>query len=223
MTIIGIDFSLNSPSVCVFNGERIDFISLFNTEGLEWKREKPLKKFQYHNELDGIVRLVPYERGRQASGGFGKYSDEQVVKTLDANMIASLVLDQIKPYMEAGWLVSLEGFAYASKGASFIDLIMFNSFLRKAVADEFGADRLLVIAPTEAKKFAGKGNADKEYMIKAFVDNKFGDEFLEATPFYKYIVNISPDYRNIKPIDDLVDSYWIMRTAMDKYSKSLCS
>lgn len=220
MTIVGIDFSLNSPSVCVSDGSFIDFISLFNTEGCEWKREKPLKKFQHHNALDGVVRLVPYQRGKAEAKAKGSgYSEEQVVKTRDADMLAALIVEEILRYMSGDSVVALEGFAYASKGASFIDLIMFNSFLRKSVADAFGPERLLVIAPTEAKKHAGKGNADKEYMIGAFVANRDSDPILPTTPLYSYIANISPDWKNIKPLDDLVDAYWIMRTAAARYSK----
>ena len=38
MKKIGIDFSLNSPALCINDGERLSFVSLFNCEGVEWNR-----------------------------------------------------------------------------------------------------------------------------------------------------------------------------------------
>ena len=114
--------------------------------------------------------------------------------------------------MSGDCVVSLEGFAFQSQGAAFIDLIMFNSFLRKDIIRMFGYDKLMIVAPTSAKKLAGKGNANKDYMINAFIENKLGDEKLAASDFYKYVANNELDYKNIKPIDDLVDAYWIMKS-----------
>ena len=74
MIRIGIDYSLNSPAVCIDNGEEINFISFFNTEGVEWKREKPLKKFHYHNILSNIIEVIPYNRETDKSS----YQTEQM-------------------------------------------------------------------------------------------------------------------------------------------------
>jgi hypothetical protein len=100
---------------------------------------------------------------------------------------------------------------------SFIDLILFNSFLRKDLARMFGFENIIVISPKEAKKFAGNGNADKFYMINAFRENKQSDPVLKSTEFHRYMCNISEFETNPKPLDDLVDSYWIMKTAKEKY------
>lgn len=207
MTRIGIDYSLNSPAVCIDNGEEINFISFFNAEGAEWKREKPLKKFRYHNILSNIIEVIPYNRETDKSS----YQTEQMSKMRDASAMNNIITERLIRYMSGESMVSLEGFAFQSKGAAFIDLIMFNSFLRKDIIGMFGYDRLMIVAPTSAKKLAGKGNADKEYMIKAFIDNKLNDEMLAKTALYKYVTENELDYNNIKPIDDLIDAYWIMR------------
>lgn len=208
MIKIGIDYSLNSPSICIDNGDSLEFISFFNTDGQVWKREKPLKKFHYHNILDNIIRLVPYSRNTDKTN----YQTEQTSKMRDAAYMATLITDTIRECAnDYDIVVSIEGFAYASKGAAFIDLILYNSFLRRELLSAFGFDQLVVVAPTEAKKLAGKGNADKEYMIKAFIENRLGDNLLADNPLYKYVAENELDYNNIKPIDDLIDSYWIMR------------
>ena len=56
-------------------------------------------------------------------------------------------------------------------------------------------------------------------MIDAFVKNKANDKLLTNNPMHQYIANILELESNPKPIDDLVDSYWIMKTAKEKYLK----
>lgn len=219
MITIGIDFSLNSPSVCIDKGSEMEFVSFFNTDGDEWNRkEKPLKKYKRHNELEGIAKLVPYTRGTsQKVVGYSDYSNEQIQKMQDAQLISELITSKLVRYCCEETKVAIEGFAYGSKGMSFIDLILFNSFLRKDLARAFGFENIIVISPKEAKKFAGNGNADKFFMLNAFRENKQGDTVLANTKFYQYMRNISEFETNPKPLDDLVDSYWIMKTAKEKY------
>jgi hypothetical protein len=83
--------------------------------------------------------------------------------------------------------------------------------LRKGIIEKWGYDKLMIIAPSAAKKLAGKGNADKEYMINAFRNNVLDDEKLAVTSLYEYANNIT-DFKNVKPIDDIVDSYFIMKS-----------
>lgn len=208
MTFVGIDFSLNSPGMCIEYDDRIRFFSFFNIEGCEWDRANPLKKFAHHNAIRDFVTMVPYTRTKTDKST--PYADEQSAKMKDAVMIADLITSTIQNNVMGEVVFSLEGFAYQSSGASFIDLILFNSFLRKEIVQRWGYDRLIIVAPSAAKKLAGKGNADKEYMIEAFKGNKLNDPKLSDTGLFRYIQNIS-DFKSIKPIDDIVDSYFIMK------------
>lgn len=210
MIRIGIDYSLNSPSVTIDDDGSLRFISFFNTEGCEWNRSNPLKKFLMHNKLSQYVDMRPYSRTPKEKTW--TYADEQSAKMHDAKLICELIFSELEQYLEKDCLISLEGFAFQSSGAAFIDLILFNSFLRKEIIEKIGADRLEIVAPTSAKKLAGKGNADKTYMINAFISNKLEDESLACTELYNWLQTAELDWKNIKPLDDLVDSYFIMRS-----------
>ena len=212
MIRIGIDFSLNSPSVCIDNGNEIKFISFFNTEGYEWNRTNPLKKFKTHNDISGIVELYPYERHKKQKDW--TYAKEQSMKMADAEMMSELIISTLDKHnvLSSDVKISLEGFAYSSAGAAFIDLILFNSFLRKDLIKRIGSENIEIIAPSTAKKLAGKGNADKEFMVNAFINNVLNDDKLINTQLHEYLVNNKPDMKNIKPIDDIVDSYFIMKS-----------
>ena len=108
-------------------------------------------------------------------------------------------------------VIGLEGFSYGSISSSTLDLAMFNSFLRIKLLEDFGEDCLVIISPTEGKKnLSGKGNAKKEDMIQAFINNRINDPDIEKCSFWKFCKENELDYKNIKPIDDLVDAWAIL-------------
>jgi hypothetical protein len=220
---IGIDFSINSPSVCVeTNGCDMRWLSLFNCDGKQWQKPNPTKEFKWHNKLIGLVRLAPYIRYK--AGKNTDYIEEQQQKIKDAFALATHAVMQIRETIPCEEYeiatISLEGFAFGSKGNSFIDLIMYNSILREKLFHEFGGKVIFIIPPAQAKKLAYKGNANKEDMIRAFI--KCEDETLRKTALWKMLAkekNI--DFNSIKPIDDLVDSYWIMRAGKNEWRRRL--
>jgi len=65
------------------------------------------------------------------------------------------------------------------------------------------------------KATAGKGNFKKEQMIEAFLADS--DPGLIVTQFWQALKNVPAEFQNKKgawhkPIDDLIDSYWVLRT-----------
>ena len=69
------------------------------------------------------------------------------------------------------------------------------------------------------KATAGKGNFKKEQMIEAFMQSD--DPILQKCGLYKAL-NTDPTLFQtkrgvwLKPLDDVVDSYWIMKTVTDQ-------
>lgn len=220
-TFIGIDFSLNSPSITIHqSNDTFTFISLFNNDGKLWK-EKDLKTYTNHKNLydNNIIVIKDYERIINSKD----YSIKEQEKMMDAIKLANLVIDTIKENIldkDSDILISIEGFSYNSQGMSYIDLIMYNSFLRKILVETFGKDSIMVIAPKSAKKFAGKGNADKNYMIQSFQNNVLKNNIIVENELYKYVNSEKFDKDHIKPIDDLIDSYFICECAKGVFEKN---
>lgn len=208
MIKIGIDFSLTSPAICIYkNGEYI-FISFFNDSGKDWKHSKS-KLYKYHNDLCDIIDVIPYTRKIDDD----IYRNEQRTKMADALMITNLIIDKLKSIIDDDVVIGLEGFSYGSISSSTLDLAMYNSFLRMRLIEIFGSDCLNIISPTEGKKVLfGKGNAKKEDMIQAFIDNNLKDEVLIKNALWQYCKTNGVDYKQPKPIDDLVDAYAILKS-----------
>ena len=207
MIKIGIDYSLISPAVCIYKDGEYSFISFFDDYGKDWKGSKS-KTFQYHQQLSGIIELNPYTREIEKND----FREEQRTKMRAAKMIANKIADRLKEIVgDDDVIIGLEGFSYGSISSSTLDLALFNSFLRIKLLEDFGEDCLVIISPTEGKKnLSGKGNAKKEDMIQAFIENRTKDPDIERCPFWKFCKENELDYKSIKPVDDLVDSFGIL-------------
>lgn len=208
MIEIGIDFSLTSPAVCVYKNGEYSFISFFNDGGKDWRKSKS-KSYRYHNELKDIIEVIPYTRKIDDSN----YRNEQKTKMADALMIVNLIIEKLKTVIDGDVIIGLEGFSYGSISSSTLDLAMYNSFLRMKLIENFGSDVLNIVSPTEGKKVLfGKGNAKKDDMIQSFIDNRLKDDILESNAFWKYCKENGVDFKQPKPIDDLVDAYGILKS-----------
>ena len=208
MIKIGIDFSLTSPAICVYKNGEYNFISFFNDSGKDWRKSKS-KTYKYHNELCEIIDVIPYTRKIDDIN----YRSEQKSKMEDALVISNLIIDKLKSIIDDDVIIGLEGFSYGSISSSTLDLAMYNSFLRMKLIENFGSDVLNIISPTEGKKMLfGKGNAKKEDMINSFIDNRLEDDALVKNYFWKYCKENGVDFKQPKPIDDLVDAYGILKS-----------
>jgi hypothetical protein len=205
MALTGIDFSLNSPAACILDSETYHFVSFFNY-GREWQ-SPVLKAFKLHEELmdAGAIKGVPYCRGVASK----RFLQREREKMTDADRIAE-TLDLYLKENHAVTAFAIEGFSYGSKGNSFIDMIQYNSRLRQRLIDSYGIGSFHIFQPSEVKKLAGKGNANKIYMFEAFRDNVLGDARLEENGLWKWCQGKGFEKEIPKPIDDLVDSYFIL-------------
>ena len=69
---------------------------------------------------------------------------------------------------------------------------------------------LLTAAPTTIKKFAGKGNMNKSQLFESFLENRIEDENLEKSPLYAWIKQQEFGKKIPKPLDDLVDAFFLV-------------
>jgi len=225
MIYIGIDFSLNSPGVCIKkeSGE-YQFITFFNYGNRIWG-EKSLKAFEIHEHLinSKIIGGIPYNRAIDSKD----FIQRERQKIEDADSISNLIVNILTLGAHNGFSenpnvkICLEGFSYGSKGNSFIDIILYNSLLRKKLKDAFGLNNIYIYQPSAVKKLAGKGNANKHYMIDAFQKNVLDDKDLANSSFWQWCQNKDYSKSIPKPIDDLIDSYFILQSGIKDENLSI--
>ena len=114
------------------------------------------------------------------------------------------IIDTIKEFTnEVPDEIRIEGYSYASKGNSFIDLITFNTYLKVKLIQNYGHIIRVVPPKTLKKSYTGNGNASKCDMIRHFMESSdlsLKDK-IKKLDFIK-----EGEFTIPKPIDDLVDS-----------------
>ena len=179
--IIGIDYSMTSPAVCVgqtpFSYDNCKFMFITKNKKLAV------------NHSPWIVGLLLYE-----------YNDNLERFTHLADQTVEWILSQA-PWHTIPPKLAIEGYAFGAKGQVFN--IGENTGILKYKLAEKVSNVINVIAPSAIKKFAtGKGNANKLLMYEAFVEET-GDDLAELFEF--------DPYNGQSPVSDIVDSYYIAK------------
>jgi len=143
MTLIGIDYSLTCPCLCVSNNNIFTdnyFYFLHNNK-------------KYHGQALNI---------------FGDPHDEYLTDQQRYENIASWALNVISPFHKDEVYILIEDYAFAAKGRVFN--LAENCGLLKYLLYKEGY-KFSTIAPSVIKKYATeKGNANKELMYACFYD-----------------------------------------------------
>ena len=179
--IIGIDYSMTSPAVCIgqtpFKYDTCKF--MFITKNKKLAGDYPpnivgLPLYEYKDNLERFIKLAE----------------------ITVNWILTHALSRYH-----GNKLGIEGYAFGAKGQVFN--IGENTGILKLKLAEKVANDINVIAPSAIKKFAtGKGNANKVLMYEAFVEET-GDDLAKLFEFNPYTGQ--------SPVSDIIDSYYIAK------------
>lgn len=141
MLIAGIDYSLNGPAICVFNGSKFTFKDC---------------KFYY---LTDIKKNIGLFNNNIHGEEFKDYSNECERYDTISEWVLKIVLGCEQ--------IALEGYAYGAQGRVFH--IAENTGILKYKLYQASMP-LEIVQPSHVKKLAtGKGNADKLKMYEAFI------------------------------------------------------
>jgi len=143
MTIIGIDYSLTCPCVCVSNNK------VFADNYFYFLHDNK----KYTGQVLNIL---------------GDQHDEYLVDQQRYENIASWVLSIVAPFDREKTQILIEDYSFGSKGRVFH--LAENCGIMKYLLYKNGY-RFATVAPTVVKKYAtGKGNANKQGMYDAFYE-----------------------------------------------------
>ena len=188
MRIAGIDYSLTSPAICV------------------WKSTDDDDGFFNFDDCALYYLEIPKRRGPTPHGILNIHTDpypEWETEEERHELLSKWTMSII-----TGCEVFIEGYAFATSGTSHVRSIAENTGLLKhkmyKVKQSFTS-----VPPTVIKKYAtGKGNANKEGMYEAFVD-----ELLTPTDLKERLTPKATKVKN--PVSDLVDAYFIAKCGVE--------
>lgn len=183
MIIAGLDLSINSTGVCIYD-------TIKNTTKYYIISSKFTKKALSLNHSS--LSLITCEKNVVDSKK--EYTEKEQVKTTNIyNIVKSIESVLLVHRVDA---VCIEGISFGSVGsAALIDLSGLNYMVR-LMAMENNIKHIYIVSPTQNKKFAtGNGSAEKDVMISAWL--KLQKHMAEVQSYVK--------------TDDIADAYFLAR------------
>jgi len=229
-TQIGIDFSINSPALTIFTQNTLQFAA--------FSRDDKIYSDNIYKTLYDLGVNISVLPERQSIKNINLTSRQD---TIDSLLTASYIIDTIKKLggnnldPETNEIV-IEGFSYSSPGNRVMQNAGYHYVLRNQliISDLITIDKVnenfWTFVPLTIKKFAllhSKSKKSKnvnfkgkEPIIESFIDEHKNPDCLPGLvehPFYKAFCNDPEFFKRKnksfnKPIDDIIDSYYIIKT-----------
>lgn len=219
MFFIGIDFSINSPGICIIHNEQCYWIS--NTIGAKTKADQA-----YAERVKACtdVTYLLFDNEEQSQDSIDSYSENEYRKIIRyigrAKNLKQIILGKLEELGYTGEEMlhfGFEGFSYGSNTNNIIDIAIATGFLKAELIGEFGANMTLnVMAPGTIKKYAGSGRYNKKEMYEVFVENRHGDVKLASSGFWSLSQSLRGLKKLPKPTDDLIDAYFVVNALKGK-------
>ena len=183
MINIGIDPSLNSTGVCVYNGLSHKYFLIVS------KATKKMLNFKHPD-----IQIIKYDK-QDTTKKEHPYDVIESNKAFNIHNICTIIKQIIDKYDEPVH-ISMEGVSYGSVGsAALVDLSGLNFAIRNTLIDSNAS--FTIVSPSQNKKFAtGNGSADKDLMVFSWLKIE------------KHLANV----KDIK-IDDLADAFFLCHYA----------
>jgi hypothetical protein len=219
MFFIGIDFSINSPGICIIHNDNCHWIS--NTIGAKTKADGI---YAERVKTCADVTYLLFDNREQSQDSIDSYSENEYRKIIRyigrAKNLKQIILNKLKELGYTGEEMlhfGFEGFSYGSNTNNIIDIAIATGFLKSELISEFGANMSLdVMAPGTIKKHAGSGRYNKKEMYEVFVENRHGDVKLASSEFWVLSQSLRGVKKLPKPTDDLIDAYFVVNALKGK-------
>ena len=208
--ILGIDFSIKSAAATLKSGDYYTFYS--------FARKGVIKQDAKIAFAAAGVQIIESDEEPAPSSKKATIAERERASVKDALKLIPKIVDRFTEMRIDRW--AIEGFSFASTGNRLAQISGYQWVLRwELIKAGLDIDSFYIYSPMTIKATAGKGNFKKEQMIEAFMQSD--DPILQNCGLYKAL-NTNPTLFQtkrgawLKPLDDVVDSYWIMRTVMDQ-------
>lgn len=221
MNLIGIDISIDSTGVYI---KRSDEDIIFNCTTLK-KNVGWIKK---------TMDTIDYEFINYTYKDIDNYTESEIIKIREFDHVTDLIYNKIFGNIDKKekTIIAIEGYNFGRKGNSLIDIVTFSTLLRIKLLRLPKLEKLIIVSPKtlkseaaaisygfvtdkKGKKIINKnkngmsgGNFDKRDMLEAFMNTNGNDKLSKI--LNKYNMDILKLKNVPKPIDDLVDSFFLM-------------
>lgn len=200
MVQLGVDFSIINPGFCMETDGLTKFMAIQREIG-----EDLLVSLE---EAGVIIHTIPPKEKPEKNITSIERSNSK-----DAHSLTSFAVEKVNELTEGRKLdrMGMEGLSFMSRSNIVSQFSGYHYVFRETMNRLVSFDEMYVFTPMTVKKIAGKGNYKKEQMIDAFIasddQSKFHNEISTRPEQFQ-----SKSGKWLKPIDDLVDAYWVLQT-----------
>ena len=221
MFVIGIDFSIQFPAVCISKDfKSFNWVTCVNSN-LTKAHRKLLEDVQIEYPTLEVIFLPPKNLKHDT------YSAPERAKLENYSRLVDTLMDRVNQIVLPGLngqplIVSIEGIAYGAQGNALLDICQATGMLKKKILDTTlngHHESVFIFSPGELKNAIGaKGNAGKYDVYQQFKSNPMiADGSSLHQVINKYEDSILKDQTVKSPFMDMIDSY----LAVLKIHKSL--
>lgn len=209
LVLIGIDFSINKPGICIFKNNNYEFVSF------PFELSKSQLQIYKNSPLNLIERTDQKYKGKNSS-------EKMRFDVSNSEYLANLIFDNVLIYLKdnknyKNIYLGFEGLSFGSKGNVMLQLSGYKYILMNVFSKIIPYERMFTYAPITIKSIAGcaeKGKGKKE-MIYAFLKTNIN------CSFKNYLLNNQKLFKTksdnwIIHLDDLIDSFWVIQTMLIK-------
>lgn len=206
MNFVTIDFSLNSPGICIFKDNKYNFIGYLKPK-TGTKKEQKLQEELNILEDTQILQQPDWTNNED-------YSKSEMIKIQRHTQTAKDIIDVIIEITgnDDSFIIAFEGTSFGSSSGTnnIIDMAAGAAILKMEMMSRLNVIDMLTVAPSSIKKHAGSGRLKKDELWIKFLDNFLEDKYLKDSSLLSFcqssigIVSKVP-----KPMDDLVDAYFL--------------
>jgi len=158
------------------------------------------------------VHMIPrFKKGDEKS------SELMNLRLTDSIHLAKSIIGDLSTYLlESDVELAFEGFSFASSGDAVLQLAGYKYILMSELLYYVPIERMYTYSPLTIKSIAkcSKKGMKKKEMIDAFVNDK--PECLLAEVMRKNPEKLKKKINWVEGIDDIVDSYWVVKTHEEK-------
>ena len=223
MTTIGIDFSMSSVGITIHkNGKYLHYSAINRYQFSAAKSETYSFNSVPEYKKQGLIGLDKYlifdrppnKRNKKTTDKFVELNKWHASHLNGCETITDAVMSLLSEHLNSDARVIFEHYitSRGSGGDNTIQIIEATYRLKHEIKKI--TERIFVVAAPTIKKFAGKGNYQKADMVNAYLaDTNISHPFKNNVKKNKEKFVKSPK-EVLKPIDDIIDSYFITRFAI---------
>jgi len=221
MAVVGLDFSINFPGVCIASEDfsKFRFQAVASSSYVSGKYESFIREME--QKYGGFeVNILDTEQYRQTFKTNVTYHESERIKLDHFKHLAGVLTYHMDACDISAF--AMEGIAYGAKGSALIDIAIATGIVRSVMLDGMlggDLDKMFIFAPSEMKNAIGcKGNADKWDIFEQFLaDPKLPG--IKESGFYQFLSE-NKDHEYVRkqatekakhevksPWSDMIDSY----------------